>query len=211
MPRKGQRKCQGCGDWVDTLDDCSDSRYSREGELFCYGCWESGESYASTVVEIIPPEPGPFRPQLITSRFDADFNYLQTIYDGDNSEDDNEDFDWDEDYPAPVVAQGYHRSDAWRGHATFDFAPEFEIVSCGWVTGFPDETTRRKADIAELFEDIKSGAKVAPCTLYWVFGLTSNVFSIAVDIVVATEDRPALDAWLTEIGNDVETLDAQLS
>lgn len=208
MPRKGERKCKGCGEFFDPEYDSA--YYTREGELRCFSCYEAAEQYASTVVAILPQtEPGDvdnetLYSEVITTKFDDEFTYYSL------SEDEIFDAE-DESYPEPVKSQGYHRTDGWRGYTTFEFLEGFETVESGWVTGYPDETTRRKADIGELFESLKSGELVPPVALYWVFGITSNVFSVACDIVVRSEDREQLEAWLEECaGTSVEDLHYQL-
>lgn len=223
MPRKGQRKCAGCGEWVQTDWEQpgydGDYRYGRSGNLFCYGCFESAQQYASTVIAIEPQDPsagdwsltadeeaalGPWS-QITRTIFDEEFVFLVEV-DGDYA-----DAADDDAYPEPVAGQGWHRSDAWRGHATFELLDGFEDVESGWVTGFPDETTRRKADLGELFESLRLGAIVPPVPLWWVFGITSNVFSQTCDIVVKSEDRERLEKWLEQCaGTSVEELRYQL-
>jgi len=208
MPRKGERKCHGCGTFFDP--DYDSSYFSRSGELYCFGCYENAETHASTVVAILPQTEADdvdnetLYSEVITTKFDDDFTFYAVV--GDES------CEVDEDgYPEPVAGQHWVSTDAWRGYSSFDWLEGFETVECGWVTGFPDETTRRKADLAELFEDIRSGELVPPVALYWVFGQTSNVFSIACDIVVKSEDREQLDAWLVECaGTSAEDLRYQL-
>jgi len=218
MPRKGQRKCAGCGEWIQTDWEApdygdGDYHYSRAGKLFCDGCHQSGHEHASTVVTILPQtEAGDvdnetLYSEVVTTRFDEDFIYFVEC-DGDYA-----DFEDEDPYPEPVAGQHWVSTDAWRGYVAFDWLEGFEEVvkGGGWVTGYSDETTRRKADIGELFEDIKSGELVPPVALYWVFGTTSNVFSTACDIVVKSADREQLEAWLEQCaGTSVEDLRYQL-
>jgi len=208
MPRKGERKCHGCGTFFDPEYDSS--YYSRSGELYCYGCYESAESSASTVVAILPQtEAGDvdnetLYSEVIVTKFDDDFTFYALV--------DDEICEVDEDsYPDPIAGQHYVRTDAWRGYADFTWLEGFEVVESGWATGFPDETTRRKADLGELFEALRTHELEPPVALYWVFGQTSNIFSVACDIVVKSEDRAQLDAWLEECaGTSAEELHYQL-
>jgi len=210
MPRKGQRKCAGCGEWIDTQDDSTMIRGSRAGKLFCEGCYESGEEHASTVVEIVPrteaddEDNETLYNDIIVTHFDEDFTYIVTC----NGE--YADAYEDDPLPEPVKSQTWKHTGGYHGYTAFEFLDGFEVVMDGWVTGWPDETTKRKADIGQLFEDIKSGELPCPVRLFWVFGTTSNIFSIATDIVVASADRKQLEEWLVYVGNDVETLKYQL-
>lgn len=216
MARKGQRKCAGCGEWIQTDWEApdygdGDYHYSHAGKLFCPGCFESGQEHASTVVEFVPrTEAGDVDNEtlyndIIVTTFDEDFVYCV------RSDDEYADWEENQDYPEPVKSQHYHRTDAWRGYMEFDWLEGFETVECGWVTGYPDETTKRKADIGELFADLKASKLITPVRLFWVFTPTSNVFSTACDIVVTSKDREQLEAWLEECaGTSVEDLHYQL-
>jgi hypothetical protein len=205
MPAKGSRKCAGCGDYVQPAFD--EVEWSRDGRLFCYACFENGEQYASRVIEI-EPNLDAATSAITTTVFDEDFNYYTTYTD--NSE--TETYGCDEDsYPVPIKSQGYQRTDGWRGYSTFEYLDDYESVASGWVTGFSDETTRRKADINDLLKDLYDGMLVAPCTLYVVMGITSNIFSQTCDVVVASQDAELLDKWLEEIGHSTAQIEEELS
>lgn len=179
MPKKGQRKCCSCGDFVE------DFNTSLQGKPYCDPCKEAMEEYPSTCVEF---------PDCIVTRFTGYFG----------------DFE-DGELPEPVLSEQWHKTDAWRGYTDWTLKPGYEKISDGWVTGMPDESTRRKADLAEIYEQLKSGKLVPPVQMYWLFGITSNVFSTACTLVVKSTDKAALVEWLASVDCSVEALEDMLS
>jgi hypothetical protein len=82
------------------------------------------------------------------------------------------------------------------------------------VTGYPDSSTSRKKSLGELFEcfcDEESGIR-PPVKMWWMFGITSNIFSTSCSIIVSESDKDTLAEWLTsEFGYTLDDLDYMFS
>lgn len=107
----------------------------------------------------------------------------------------------------------YKHTDGWRGYYDTDQMLDFENklvkVEDGWVTGYPDETTRRKADFHDLFERLvelsEAGEIPEGVTLFVLFEPTSNVFSTACGISCPKAEEEAVRSFLrTAFGETVE-------
>lgn len=160
----------------------------------CYGCYEADTGdHASTLVRF--SRHGTIR----TVRFG---DYFATTNEGD-----------DADAirlleEAGITERRYVHTDGWRGYYDTD-ATKLTKVEDGWTTGYPDETTTRKANLGEWYGSIHSGDVVPPVTLWWLFEPTSNVFSTATTIYVADADALAiLREWLA--ATDAPDLEASL-
>jgi len=122
------------------------------------------------------------------------------------SDDENEDprfvIDSLEDRERPAwfdevqVEAGYKHTDGWRGYTTFEPGDGWTALTGGWVTGYPDETVRHKADAADVYQALYGGGLVAPIPMLWCFGVTSNVFSTSVDVFVPNGSEDLVNAWL---------------
>jgi hypothetical protein len=90
------------------------------------------------------------------------------------------------------------KTDAWRGHAETKLNGSFTNVGSGWQTGMPDHTVQYKVVGAELYEAMKEEAEqlTLPFVAIWIFAPTSNVFSMATDFYVRTDDIQAFRDWL---------------
>ena len=115
------------------------------------------------------------------------------------------------EYPEIIKKEKWVDTDGWRGYTDWELKKGFVEVADGWVTGYPDESVQRKVELNEIFEDLKNGKILPPCEIYWLFGITSNVFSTASAVVVAEEDAEKIEKWLNEIDGGVEGLKEMLS
>lgn len=152
----------------------------------CYYCYESENEHQSTLV-----------------RFDPDGSY-EVVKFGDEIARDSE---YGEEPPPwfweVFTKRDYVPTDAWRGHYDTKLTGLKKITS-GWVTGYPDDSVRHKLTASDLYQKMTEGSVTAPVPVYWLFEPTSNVFSMASEILVREADYEAAMEWL---GEDFEALD----
>jgi len=109
-----------------------------------------------------------------------------------------------DEYPEPIKKQKWVSSSPYRGYTDWEFVKGYRVIGDGWVTGFPDETTERKIELGEIYQKLENDEILPPVPLYWIFGVTSNVFSTASVLLVKKEDYKAIKKWLQEINGGVE-------
>lgn len=187
MPKLGERKCPSCEEFSPTED-------WRFGELskreICYGCYESDCEHASTLV-----------------RYTSEGK--EAVRFGDDIAHETE---YGEDPPSwfwnIFEARNYIRTDGWRGHYQTTFNNGFVKLASGWVTGWPDETVSHKRVACDLSGWLGEEENLLdlPAPIYWLFDPTSNVFSLASDIFVKSEDREAIEGWLRALGFESEAI-----
>jgi hypothetical protein len=175
-------KCSICGEPIEGEDWC----ITVKGKKACEECESNDRQYASTCYCF-----GPNGSDM--ERFTKNFG--------------NE----DSEFPTPVKEEIWKKTDGWRGHTEWKLNKGFVEVCSGWVTGMPDSSTQRKAELADYFEQIKDGKLTPPVEIWWLFGITSNVFSTVSEIVCREKDLEALKKWLTEIDGGVEHFEEMLS
>lgn len=106
------------------------------------------------------------------------------------------------------VVFGYQSTDAWRGYSTFEAPSGWTTLTHGWVTSWPDETTRRKVDAIDVYEALYASDIVSPVPMLWCFGATSNVFSTSTEIMVPDGSEDLVNAWLDGLDmTDAERFD----
>ena len=166
-------KCFICDEVTDENQDV----VSLSGKSAHDTCQSDSSEYASSLFEFLP---------------DGDVN--KTIFDNDfiyESDQDNYD-----SLPYPVKAEKWVNSDGWRGYTDWEFEKGLISMGDGWVTGWADETTGRKAELGEIFEKLNAGKITPPCIIYWLFGHTSNVFSTASEVLVKKADLKKFEKCL---------------
>jgi len=181
-----KEKCTWCDEDIGEEDEMY---LTMKGDKVCGGCFESEWEHASTIHKFSPNGHE-------TARFTANFGTEET---------ENGDFANDEDaMPTPIESQKWVNSDGWRGYTEWEVMSGYEKITDGWITGYPDETTPTKRELGEYFEDLLEGKICPPVPIYWVFGVTSNVFSSASCIIARKGDREAIEKWLLEINGGLE-------
>jgi hypothetical protein len=104
----------------------------------------------------------------------------------------------------------WHNTDGWRGYDDVKLTVKglltLEPVARGWVTGMPDGTTRYKVVACDLAERLKELGNKVPFTMWWVFSVTSNLFSLASDLYVAKDDMPAFKQWCKTQGFEIAAI-----
>ena len=176
-----------CPECEETFE--KDSVYTRQnlrGEDVCESCYYNATSYATKLFRFLPSG------EKQISLFDADFVF---------SDEQNDDT---ENYPVPIKAQKYIQTDGWRGYTDCELLPDYIEFVSGWVTGHPDDTTKRKADLNDYFSELNNGELKPPCDIYWIFGHTSNVFSTSSSIFVHKDNEKKLEKWLNKINGGRE-------
>jgi hypothetical protein len=110
------------------------------------------------------------------------------------------------EYPEPVKEEKWKSTSAWRGYTYWEYNEDFEVIEEGWVTGYPDSTTQRKIKLSDLYDKIRNEEVHPPCQMWWLFGLTSNVFSQSSDLIVRSENKAEFLAWLVNLGFSIDKL-----
>lgn len=154
--------CYTCGDPVDTETGADDSRWANLAEDWqCWGCYESDESHAATIVHLVPGED-------VYKVLWADGHALDLNY--------GEDVDINAEWPG--LSQRWHSTDGWRGYTVVSIPDGWEPVDGG--TALWGQHTR----VADLAEDLVDRGEGVDREYLIVWAPTSNVFSITVDIFV---------------------------
>ena len=84
-----------------------------------------------------------------------------------------------------------------RGHTDITAAAGYETVLQGWVTGMYDDVKYKHA-INYFTEELGEGDLYPPCPVYVVISPTSNVFSMACDIIVPAQHADEFKEWIDE-------------
>ena len=177
---KNKKKCTSCEKLIDKIDIEPGPYYDIDDKIICEECWnaeqESAGEYASSCFHFGPD--GPDEPEYFSEKLN---HYCGT------------------EYPEPVKNEKWVSSDAWRGYTDFVLNPGYVEVADGWVTGWPDSTVQRKIELGEIFQKLQNGEIKCPVEVWWLFGITSNVFSTASTIVVRENDVESFKAWVESI------------
>ncbi len=169
--------CEDCETIFDLDTDHLHWANLSEGWL-CESCYENECQYTSTVLLFGPDYPatrgdGPAR-IYVTDRFSMN--------------------QWGDEPDLPV-ARTYTSTDAWRGYYTTTIEGWVEVGLEGWTTGgWGDSTADRKRTFNDWVEGLADEAP--PMNVAVATDLTSNVFSTAITVYVAEDDREAFDEWL---------------
>jgi hypothetical protein len=98
-----------------------------------------------------------------------------------------------DEYGDPIyhIRRKYHKTDAWRGYyeTSVDGTIEYDAGADLW-----GESTDIRTLAERLHDDFKNG--VLPIPVYIVTDPTSNVFAIAMSVLIAPRDKETLDLWL---------------
>lgn len=161
-----------------------DYRLDKNGEAHCSDCYSSAYEHASTLKAFGPDGNETYRFDELFNFDDDDFGTLSGVVEG----------------------VRWVQTDGWRGYTSIKFQDDVEVIASGWLTGYPDSTTSHKLTAAQLYDKLEREELVPPVPLYWVFSPTSNVFSVASDMVVHKDDKPKLEQWLETTGTTLGDL-----
>ena len=181
--------CSSCQTEINTDNDFY--RYNRKDEILCESCEQSAWEYSNTVVTVKDGE-------VKTYRWCDDFGFVDTEY-------------WESAELDSVTGFEYVRTDGWRGYWNAQIGEGYKVVANGWSTGKWDDVAY-KHDFNDFVEQIGKGELECPFELIFAYGLTSNVFSVASDVVIKEEDFEAFSEWIAqEAGLTLEDLRDALS
>lgn len=167
-------KCSQC---ECELTDNDGIHYSTSDEPFCDQCEGETWKYASSV---LTTHNGVTTKYLWTSEFgfrDAEW--------------------WEERSPNGVKGFKYVRTDAWRGYFDPIIEDGYTTLASGWSTGKYDDVSWKHA-FNDFVDEIGEGKRECPFEIIFAFGLTSNVFSIASDIIIRESDLDEFTEWIAE-------------
>lgn len=184
-------KCAHCEEEL-TEDSCYS--FDKEGEPICESCEESAWTYVNTV---FVSQNGETSKYLWCSEFGfRDGEYFEEL---------------DDEHPDGVVDWKYQRTDGWRGYHYPELEEGYVTVADGWSTGrWSDVPWKHRFN--DFAEDILSGEIECPFKLIFAVGLTSNVFSTSVDVIIHQSDVDEFSEWVaSEMGYSVEDLQDALS
>ncbi len=181
-------KCPLCGEEIKE-DDETFAYPTINGDYVCINCGESETEYPSTIFKFN-------QGKIEQCQFTKHFGIAETA---------NGDFSGQEGkLPEPIKSQEWIKSDGWRGYTDWKLNEGYIKVADGWITGHPDEYTRRKLELGEYFDDLVKGKITPPVPIYWVFGITSNIFSQTSCIVIKKTNKEAVAEWLEKINGGLE-------
>ena len=174
-------ECGNCKETINPeVDDCQWSPIAEE--WFCWGCYESDTSDASTVTVVV----GDGEPQ----KFYVADNFVFNQYG---------------DEPMGFkLSRTYTSTDVWRGYYTTTIEGWVDALN-GWTTSaWGDSVGERKSVFNDWMEDIISGDKFPPCQVAFVCDPTSNVFSTAITVLVPADAVDTFRDWLGEAEDDLQ-------
>ena len=172
--KKGTRKCFSCSEYYDEYE----MSYTLTDKRCCGSCKEQIECTASSCIHI-----NPIMGESVTENFTKEFGSFENY----------------PEMPYPVKEEVYIHTDGWRGYTDWILNDGYVEVSEGWTTGCPESNTSRKALFNEMIEEWMGDPCLAPCELWVICGVTSNVFSTSVTIVALEKDIVKLEAWAKEV------------
>jgi hypothetical protein len=104
----------------------------------------------------------------------------------------------------------YVRADGWRGYWDSVVADGYTTLASGWSTERYDDVPY-KHKFNDLVDNILGGSLECPYQIIFAFGLTSNVFSVASDVIIRESEVEAFTKWLSaEAGITIEELERSL-
>lgn len=163
--------------------------FNKEGETYCENCESEAWNYASSVLVC---KDGEIRKHLWCS----DFGFRDTEW-------------WEESSPNGVSGFKYVKTDAWRGYWDPIIEDGYITLASGWSTGRYEDVSW-KHTFNDFVEQIAEG-EYCPYEIVFAFGLTSNVFSVASDVIIKEADLDGFTEWLGEtIGITPEQLKTAL-
>ena len=183
-------RCIECDEVVNP--NCDDYEWTEDG-ILCWSCYEIECERASTLIHYSQEGKEVFR---ISEHFVRDDEY------GENASGIVQEI---------LQKRQWVSTDPWRGYYQCDLQAGYVALCEGWGTGWPDETTRRKLTLFDLESFLQEEGENAPGRgLYLLLEPTSNLFSTAMTVFCAEEDKEEICAWLRDGGFDVDVLEEAL-
>lgn len=114
-------------------------------------------------------------------------------------------------YHNDSIKREYISGDSWRGHYETTIDGYTDVLS-GWTTGaWGDATADRKQLFNDLSTQLVNEELIPPCTVALVLDPTSNLFSVAVSVLVPEGSEELFNEWLTEQGHTIDDLEHSLA
>ena len=117
-----------------------------------------------------------------------------------------------DEYGDPIsslpISRKWKSTDGWRGYYETTIEGWVTIVE-GWTTGgWGDPTADRKQSFNGWFDDMLRCDVISPVPVAIITDPTSNVFSVAITVLVKADDETTFREWL---GEDINQLQKSLS
>jgi hypothetical protein len=185
MESRDVLECAACGCDI----EYGNSYIDEDGADVCESCEANAWNYANTVVVISDGE--------VTKFLHSSMGWREAEY-------------FEQESPDAVEKFEYKSTDGWRGYHQPVLADGYVTLADGWSTGnYSDVPWKHKFN--NFVSELASGEKVCPVDVTLAYGLTSNVFSVSTDIIVASGDVDEFTAWVAnEMGYSVDDLQAAL-
>lgn len=164
--------------------------YTQDDKPYCESCEGEAWNYANTVVTV-------HLGQETRHIWCQEFGFRDTDF-------------WYDTAPEAVTGFTYIRTDGWRGYWDTVVADGYTTLASGWSTGRWDDVSY-KHKFNDLVDGIHEGTLECPYMITFAFGMTSNVFSTASDVIIKESDLEGFQNWLcNEAGITVEELKQSL-
>lgn len=119
--------------------------------------------------------------------------------------------EYGDEYHNEKIKREYISNDAWRGHYETTIEGFTEVLG-GWTTGsWGDPIADRKALFNDLSTRMVNEELNPPCVVALVFDPTSNLFSVAVSVLVPTGSEEVFKLWLEQEGHTLNDLEDSLA
>lgn len=114
------------------------------------------------------------------------------------------------DAPDGVEKLEYKSTDAWRGYHYPVIEDGYMTVADGWATGrWSDVPWKHKFN--DFVDALSNGSMICPVKIVITCGLTSNVFSTSINVIIAESDFDKFNEWMVEeSGMSIEDMKSAL-
>lgn len=102
---------------------------------------------------------------------------------------------FEEAEPEAVEGFKYVRTDAWRGYYDSIISDGYTATASGWCTDRHDDVAYKHV-YNDLVDAILGGEVSCPYKIVFAFAPTSNVFSVASDVIVREGEEDTVKDWI---------------
>jgi len=175
-------KCADC----DEVQDIDDQSHGKDnGDVVCRNCVDEAMNYRSTI--------NVFEDGTVTIIYVSEYETIN---------------EYGDPFDTLTISRKYIQTDGWRGYHETNIEGWVTITD-GWTTGgWGDPTADRKQVFNEWVEDMTRSDIIPPVPVAIVYDPTSNVFSMAITVLVKADDENNFREWL---GEDINQLQKSLS
>lgn len=151
--------------------------YTLDNKPYCDTCYYESWNYANTVITA-------HNGDIVRYMWCQEFGFRDNEF-------------WEETSPDGVDGFKYIRTDGWRGYWDPVVSEGYTALASGWSTGRWDDVAY-KHNFNDLVDAILEGTLECPFAVVFAFGITSNVFSTASDVIIKSSDLEAFQEWLCQ-------------